>query len=60
MKYHEGECEVCMYSAPKPLDHVTFVCKADTGRIYGTSDIVSKNNKAVRRCRYFKPMKESP
>lgn len=57
MKYHEGECEVCFYSAPKPLDSVTFICKANTGGIWGhLGNYVSKNKKAKRKCRYFKKM----
>ena len=53
MKYHEGQCEICKHSRPKPLDSVTFVCFADTGKKWGDCDVVSKNNKAKRRCRYF-------
>jgi len=53
MKYHSNECEVCDHSRPKPLDHVTFLCFADTGKKWGDCDVVSKNNVAKRRCRYF-------
>ena len=54
MKYHEGQCEVCANSSPKPLSHVTFICFADTGRKHGDCDVVTKNVKAKRGCRYFK------
>jgi len=56
MKYHKGECEICKHSKPKPLDHITFICEADTGGKYGyMGNYVTKNNKAVRRCRWFEP-----
>ena len=58
MKYKEGQCEECKHSRPKPLDSVTFLCFADTGSKYGNEDIVSKRNKAKRKCRYFTSEKE--
>lgn len=54
MKYHKEQCEVCENSRPKPLNHVTFVCLADTGSKWGKGDVVSKKNVAKRKCRYFK------
>jgi len=58
MKYHKDQCEVCECSRPKPLDHVTFLCFADTGSMYKEPgldcDVVSKKNIAQRKCRYFK------
>jgi len=59
MKYHQGQCEVCEYSRPKPLDSITFLCFADTGKQWGDCDVVSKNKIAKRKCRYFKRTKPS-
>ena len=53
MKYHKGECEICIYSMSKPLDSVTFICFADTGRKRGDCDYVTKRVVAKRKCRYF-------
>lgn len=53
MKYHPNQCEVCKHSRPKPLNSVTFVCFADTGRKWGDCDVVTKNVVAKRKCRYF-------
>jgi len=58
MKYHKGECEICVHSRPKPLNSVTFVCNADTGQSYVHCNVITKNNVATRFCRYFKKEKE--
>lgn len=54
MKYHKGECEVCEFARNFRVNHVTFLCFADTGRKWGDCDVVTKNVVAVRKCRYFK------
>ena len=53
MKYHKGECEICIHSKSKPLDSTTFICFADTGRKWGDCDVVTKRVVAKRKCRYF-------
>ena len=53
MKYHKGECELCIHSKPQPLDSTTFVCDADTGQNYVHCNFITKNNLAKRKCRYF-------